>query len=806
MVGTRGLLGYGAAAVALCATYALLPTGPVRSAVFVVASLVGAAAVLRGAVLPRAVLPRTGRRASAGRAGWVLVAAAVLSWGLGDLVYQVYAELLDRDPYPSPADALYLLAYPLFAAGLVVHLRRRARGAEPAALLDVAVVVVGLALPCWVAVVEPVLRAEHASSLAQAVSIAYPLGDVLLLGLLVPLLGLPGGRATSTRLLGASLGLMLVADVLYSSLSASTDVVEGAVNVVYMASYLTAGAAALHPSATGDPAPVTSRPSAVPGRRRAAALAAALLVAPGVLALELVGGAPLSGWAVVVAAAAMALLVVARLHRATAQVSSAARERESLVARVAHQASHDALTGLPSRTRSLAALEVALHSQHHQHSQDHRPSQHAHPRVDDRLVGLLRVDLDRFTQVNDRYGPGVGDEVLRGAADRLRALVRADDHVGRLGADEFLVVLGRRTALELREVADLVVVALSAPLPAGDRDVAVGVSVGAALACGRGTTADSLLADGGVALARAKEGGRGRAVVVDTDLRRELEEQAAVEAALVHGLAAGELVLRYQPVHELAGGAVTGYEALVRWERPGVGLVPPDLFIPVAERSDLVCDLDRWVLEEATRQMAAWTAADPDAFAGRHVAVNLSGRHLARRVVVDHVAGALERSGLDPHQLVVEITETVLVDASTAGEHLAALRALGVRASIDDFGTGYTSVAQLRQLPADALKVDRSFVSGTAADTGLLALVVQAGQAVGLRVVAEGVEHVGQLAQLRALGCDEAQGYLLARPLAPEQVPGHGPAAVPLVPLQPQPVQEPAGAAAAAAAGAAGAH
>ncbi|MEJ5868573.1 bifunctional diguanylate cyclase/phosphodiesterase [Pseudokineococcus sp. 5B2Z-1] len=782
MVGTRGLLGYGAAAVALCATYALLPSGAARSVVFVLASVVGALGVLASA----------GRRGRPGRAGWALVAAAVLSWGLGDLVYQLYAELLDRDPYPSPADALYLLAYPLFAAGLVVHLRRRARGAEPAALLDVAVVVVGLALPCWVGVVEPVLRAEHASSLAQAVSLAYPLGDVLLLGLLVPLLGLPGGRATSTRLLGASLGLMLVADVLYSSLSASTDVVEGAVNVVYMASYLTAGAAALHPSAAVDPAPAAARAAGVPGRRRAAALAAALLVAPGVLALQLVSGAPLSGWAVVVAAAAMALLVVTRLDRATAEVSSAARERESLVARVAHQASHDALTGLPSRTRSLAALEVALHSQHHQH---------AHPRADDRLVGLLRVDLDRFTQVNDRYGPGVGDEVLRGAADRLRALVRADDHVGRLGADEFLVVLGRRTALELREVADLVVVALSAPLPAGDRDVAVGVSVGAALACGRGTTADSLLADGGVALARAKEGGRGRAVVVDADLRRDLEEQAAVEAALVHGLAAGELVLRYQPVHELAGGAVTGYEALVRWERPGVGLVPPDLFIPVAERSDLVCDLDRWVLEEATRQMAAWTAADPGAFAGRHVAVNLSGRHLARRVVVEHVAGALERSGLDPSQLVVEITETVLVDASTAGEHLAALRALGVRASIDDFGTGYTSVAQLRQLPADALKVDRSFVSGTAADTGLLALVVQAGQAAGLRVVAEGVEHVGQLAQLRALGCDEAQGYLLARPLEPEQVPGHGPAAVPLVPLQPQPVQEPAGTAAAGAAG-----
>ncbi|WP_299038615.1 bifunctional diguanylate cyclase/phosphodiesterase [uncultured Pseudokineococcus sp.] len=761
----RAVLAHAAPAALLCAAVVLLPPGLLPQLALLAGTLLGAAGVVVGIRRHRPVRPL----------GWWLLGSGLVARGVGDVVQGV-SEALGRDPSPSPADATHLAAHLLVAGGLVLHLRERARGARSGTLLDAAVVVSGLVLLAWVVVVEPVLAASSAGGPAHVVGVAHLLCDVLLLGLLVPHLALPGGRSTSAHLLGASLVAVLAADAAHAHLVVVPGLDAAGASAVHLASSLLLGAAALHPTMReAGAAPVEVLPAAgALTRRRTAALVTAVLVAPGVLTVQLLLGDGVSGWPVVVATVVMVLLVVARTEAAVRAVARAAHEREVLQARVAHEAAHDPLTGLPNRARALAVLEMALHAE-------------ARARRDDgRAAGLLLVDLDRFTQVNDRFGPCAGDAVLRGAAERLRALVRADDLVGRLGADEFVVVLGRRTEEELRETADLVVVALAVPLLAQGQEVRVGASVGATLASRDCGGAPAVLGDAVVALGRAKRGGRGRAVVADAPLRRELDEQAQLEAALREGLAAGELLLHYQPVHDVASGAVTGYEALVRWDRPGHGPVPPDDFVPVAERSDLVCDLDRWVLAEATRQMAAWTAADPVGFAGRTVAVNVSGRHLARRAVVDSVAQALRRSGLAPAQLVVEITETVLVDASTACEHLAAIRALGVAVSIDDFGTGYTSMAQLQHLPADTLKVDRSFVSGgSPAARDLLALMVHAGHAAGLVVLAEGVEEAAQLDDLRALGCDLAQGFLLARPLRPDQVPAHGSSAPP----SPVPVQ-----------------
>jgi EAL domain-containing protein (putative c-di-GMP-specific phosphodiesterase class I) len=225
--------------------------------------------------------------------------------------------------------------------------------------------------------------------------------------------------------------------------------------------------------------------------------------------------------------------------------------------------------------------------------------------------------------------------------------------------------------------------------------------------------------------------------------------------------------LVYQPVLDVAGQRLVGYEALVRWDRDGVA-VPPDAFIPVAEASSLICDLDRWVLHEATRQLAAWRAATPAA-PEVTMAVNVSGRHLTDRRVVADVADALAASGLPAHLLVVEVTETVLVDDPVATTHLQELRALGVAIAIDDFGTGYTSIGQLRHMPVDTLKIDRSFV--TSPDPGqreLVALIIRAAHTFGLSVVAEGVEEPVHLERLREYACDHAQGYLLHRPLPAE--------------------------------------
>ncbi|WP_369054296.1 putative bifunctional diguanylate cyclase/phosphodiesterase [Kineococcus terrestris] len=453
------------------------------------------------------------------------------------------------------------------------------------------------------------------------------------------------------------------------------------------------------------------------------------------------------------------------VHTSVQQLVRAVQQREQLQGELAHQAAHDALTGLPNRAAAVRLLQSALHRSARRGA----------------AVGLLFIDLDGFKAVNDTSGHAAGDEVLRAVAARLREVVRAGDVVGRLGGDEFVVV-----AEDVGDVGGLVdlgqriidAVRRPVPLPpgAGPGTARVGASVGVAVSRDGGTgddAGDVLLAEADTAVYRAKARGRGRVEVFDDDLRAELAARSDLEDALRAGLARGELSLHYQPVVAVADGRLLGYEALARWDRPGVGRVPPDVFVAAAEASSLVCDLGRWVLREATAQLARWRADRPASWGAAEptVAVNVSGRHLVDPRLLDDVDAALAASGLPPSALVLEITETVLVDGPLALEHLRALRARGVEVSIDDFGTGWTSIGQLSTTPADTLKVDRSFTASD--DPGcrdLVALVVHAAHTFGLRVVAEGVEEPEQLVWLRSLGCDAAQGYLFSRPLPAAEV------------------------------------
>lgn len=441
------------------------------------------------------------------------------------------------------------------------------------------------------------------------------------------------------------------------------------------------------------------------------------------------------------------------VHASVREIVNSVRQREELQFALAHQATHDPLTELPNRAQAVTLVTSALHR----------------ARRSGDMTGLLFVDLDGFKAVNDGHGHAAGDEVLREVARRLRAAVRPGDEVCRLGGDEFVVLVepvqGERDLLEL---AERLIAAVSEPIALRDAHVRIGASVGVAVSRDGGTDADVLFAEADTAAYRAKAHGRGRAEIFDETLRLQLSRRAELEAAIAHALVSGEMRLHYQPVVDIASDRITGYEALVRWERPGTGMVPPDQFIPVAEGSRLIGDVDRWVLLEATRQLAEWRAAYPAA-SGRPeptVAVNISGRHLTdRRILVD-VADALASSGLPPELLVLEVTETVLVDDPVAFEHLTALRATGVGIAIDDFGTGYTSIGQLRHMPVDTLKIDRSFVaSAEPAHRELVALMIRAAHTFGLTVVAEGVEEPDQLERLRAQACDHAQGYLLHRPL-----------------------------------------
>jgi diguanylate cyclase (GGDEF)-like protein len=441
------------------------------------------------------------------------------------------------------------------------------------------------------------------------------------------------------------------------------------------------------------------------------------------------------------------------VHASVRQIVQSVRQRDELQSALAHQAAHDTLTELPNRAQALALVTAAL-------SRGQRAG---------RMTGLLFCDLDGFKVVNDQHGHATGDGVLREIAGRLRAAVRAGDVVCRLGGDEFVVLVEPvDSEADLLELAERLIAAVSAPITTGGHEVRVGVSIGIAVSRDGVTDADVLLAEADTAAYRAKRLGRGRAEVFDEVLRAQLAERAAMEAAIAGGLAAGEMELYYQPVVEVADGRIGGYEALIRWHRPGYGRVSPDDFIPVAEASQLICDIDRWVLGEATRQLAEWRRVHPVRPGDPEptVAVNISGRHLTDRQVVQDVADALAASGLPAALLVLEVTETVLVDDPTAIDNLAALRAMGTAIAIDDFGTGYTSIGQLRHLPVDTLKIDRSFISSTEpGHAELVALMIRAAHTFGLTVIAEGVEEPEQLDWLRHEGCDSAQGYLMHRPL-----------------------------------------
>jgi diguanylate cyclase (GGDEF)-like protein/PAS domain S-box-containing protein len=435
------------------------------------------------------------------------------------------------------------------------------------------------------------------------------------------------------------------------------------------------------------------------------------------------------------------------LHE-VADVVAAAGERAQREGRISHGAHHDPLTGLANRALLVDRLQHAL----------------ARSARSGTTVAVLFADLDRFKVVNDSLGHAAGDALLVEVAVRLQATLRLEDTVARFGGDEFVMVCSDLGGPQEAEViAARVVAALSRPHELDGREVIAPPSIGIALASGAGVDAEDLIADADLAMYQAKSAGRGCWALFSPALRGDTE-RVELEADLRHAVERGELVLHYQPVVDLRSGRIVGAEALVRWQHPERGLLAPDAFLPLAEDSGLIVPVSRWVIAEACRQAAGWVRADR----GFRISVNVSAR-LLTPAFGELVQRTLAEAALAPSSLVIEVTETSLVqDAERAVSVLAELRRGGVRISVDDFGTGYSSLAYLKRLPVDCLKVDRSFVRelGPAAeDSAIVAAVVALARTVGLEVVAEGVETAEQLACLRALSCQGAQGYLFSRPL-----------------------------------------
>jgi diguanylate cyclase (GGDEF)-like protein len=431
-------------------------------------------------------------------------------------------------------------------------------------------------------------------------------------------------------------------------------------------------------------------------------------------------------------------------------------ERKRYQVQLEHQANYDALTGLPNRNLFHDRLRQAVYSQ------SRSP----------RTVAVVFIDLDHFKFVNDSLGHSTGDKLLKGMADRLRAVLREGDTVARLGGDEFVLILKDQANDEIIfRAMHRIIQEVSQPMTIEGKELYVSCSAGISLYPQDGADVDTLLKNADAAMYRAKEHGRNNFQFYTSEMNERVNERLALENALRRALERREFLLHYQQRVDLAGGTVTGAEALVRWNHPEWGLVFPARFVPLAEETGLIVQIGEWVLREACRQTRAWI---DEGLQPGCVSVNLSARQFRQEGLVRMFSRVLEETGLDPKHLEIELTESMVMhNIDTAVATLQGLKSLGVSLSLDDFGTGYSSLAYLKNLPIDKLKIDRSFVrdigTGEDEDEGVLAqAIVTLGHSLHLHVVAEGVETDSQVRFLKRHRCDEVQGYYYGEALTPE--------------------------------------
>jgi diguanylate cyclase (GGDEF)-like protein len=684
------------------------------------------------------------------RTAWRLLALASLSYLAADVAQTIF-ELLGKSPYPSVADVFYLLFYPLMLVGLLRFALGRRSVAERLRLgLDLAVVAIGGSAVVLYLVLGPTAVAGSSDMLQLVFSIAYPVGDMVLLVGLASLLLRQATPSAARALQFLVVGLLVytAGDLVYGYQTLHSTYQGGdPVDTLWMvaiAIFAVAGAAQRTATRSADLGAETSR------RRASWPPYLASAVGFGLLIFVERHQAFFPDVALAVTAVLLAVLVSARQFLAQ-------RDLLNTQGQLSHQSLHDALTGLPNRVLLFDRAEQMLTRARRQKTP----------------AAALYVDIDGFKYVNDSFGHAAGDELLTVVSARLDRAVRESDTVGRLGGDEFAVLV-EHSALDASPelVAERLLEVLRQPIElasAGGRSVSITASIG--IAYGQQTSAEELLLDADLALYEAKRAGKDRFTVFESRMQRAVQDRLGLQMDLNEALTAGQFVLLYQPIFDLENERMTGIEALIRWHHPERGTIAPDRFIPIAEESGLIVSIGRWVLDTACRQAAAWHERGH----ALTISVNVSARQLEHDDLVEDVQKALHSSGLDPGSLILEITETALMrDPEAAAGRLRSLKALGVRIAIDDFGTGYSSLAYLRQFPVDALKIDRSFISGFAASressNALIHTLVQLGKTLGLDTLGEGIEDRLQLEHLQREDCEFGQGYLFARPLEADAV------------------------------------
>jgi diguanylate cyclase len=716
--------------------YAADVSGAVNAAAFVAVALGSAVALFTG--------PR--HHGAEPLSTWLLFGTASVACVVGAVVRPWAAA--QTGPAVLLADAFTIPGYLLMIGGLLKLLRARG-GLQRHALIDGLIICLGAGLASALLLAMPAAAIRGRPAVVSALAGLYPLFDVVLVLLMAGLAFTTVVRRPSYVFLLVAMCLLLTGDLAYAVIGAQGRLTGSwLLDLPFLLCYTMIGAGALHPS-------VVELGQATPGPVQAWSWRRLLLIGPALAApfLLMTVAAERSLPVRVLLAAGGAATVALLLVRAV----SAVKDYAAGQLRFKHQATHDPLTGLPNRTMLVAEVDRML---------DDRPPEAA-------PLWVCFLDLDGFKLVNDSWGHEAGDHLIVEVARRLQEAVPPGAIVARVGGDEFLVVHAG-TRHEAIELVERVLKCIGTPLQVGGAEAVISGSVGiagsAAGVVAERATARSLMRDADTAMYQAKSEGRGRWAIFDASMHERVRERVEIESALHQAMTQGQLYLAYQPIVDLTTGRLLGAEALIRWDHPTRGSIPPVAFIPIAEDVGLISAIGRWVIQEALDQLAAWRATRTvaDDF---WISINVSPRQLRDPGLPATLADLLDQRGMSAGVVVLEITESVMVDVSGATERvLFELRALGVKIVVDDFGTGFSALGYLRRHPITGVKIDREFVTGLGASTEdeeIVRAVTAMSVALGLTVVAEGVEDPVQREVLAGLGVPLGQGTLWGAAMRP---------------------------------------
>ncbi len=686
--------------------------------------------VASGLCLARGFVRRSGRPAA------LVLGASLLAWSLGDVALTIESLGGATPPSPSVADVFYLAFFPLAYVATVLFMRGEVRRLTAPNWLDGGVAGMGAAAVCAAFAFHSIVRSTGGNTLATAANLAYPVGDLLLLLLVVGGTALLSGRRKAPWfLLAAGLGMNVVGDTfnLFSSSIGASHVGTVATAIAWPTAILLMSMAVWLRRGAADPlAPQKATGFLLPG-----------LAAASGLVILFVGTLEHTSRVAIGLATATLVLVGIRLALSVRGLRTLTLERQRLSVT-------DHLTGLGNRRQLFDVLDAYF-------------GDTADGQLPEQRLAFLFIDLDHFKEVNDSFGHPAGDELLNQLGVRLAGSLQASDVFVRIGGDEFAVLLFGADADRATSTAHQLAASLEEPFALDAVSVRIGASIGIALAPVDATNAAGLVARADVAMYRAKLGATPFALY---EPEFEGENRMRLAEELRAAIGGGQLVLHYQPQLDLRSGEISTVEALVRWAHPTFGLIPPLKFLPLAEEAGLMLNLTRWVLSEALQQCAGWRAAGQP----MTVSVNVSAGNLLEDGFAGVIRHLLQSHQLPADALVLEITETTIITEFDRSKLvIQELRDLGLVVSIDDFGAGFTSLRHLSSLAVGELKLDRTFITALAADVEerdleLVRATIELGHSLGLRVVAEGIEDQNTLDLLADIGCDLAQGYFIGKP------------------------------------------